>query len=65
MSEKSTAYRPKFNLKQISTKTILYVLLIFGAILSSFPFYWMLILATHTMQKIYPLPASLLAGSNR
>jgi len=64
MSTISALYRPKFNLKRFSTKTILYSVLIVGAILSFFPFYWMLTLSTHTMQSIIHYPPPFLPGKN-
>lgn len=36
--------------------------LIFGALISLFPFYWMFILATHPSQAIYQFPPKLLPG---
>ncbi len=64
MSDLALHYRPKFNWKRFSTKTLLYALLIIGAILSVFPFYWMLTLATHSMKEIIQYPPPFLPGAN-
>lgn len=64
MSTVPTSYKPKFNLKRFFTKTVLYTVLIIGGLLSAFPFYWMLILASHTMKSIIQYPPPFLPGSN-
>jgi ABC-type glycerol-3-phosphate transport system permease component len=46
------------------TKTALYSVLVLGAFLSFFPFYWMLILSTHTMQEIIHYPPPFLPGDH-
>lgn len=57
-------YQPKFNRKSFLTKIVLYAFLIVGGLLSAFPFYWMLILATHTMKSIIHYPPPFLPGAN-
>jgi ABC-type glycerol-3-phosphate transport system permease component len=57
-------YRPMFNWKRFFTKIGLYTLLIVGGLISAFPFYWMLILASHTMKSIIQYPPPFLPGSN-
>jgi ABC-type glycerol-3-phosphate transport system permease component len=64
MSTIPTRYKPKFNWKRFFTKVVLYTVLIVGGLLSAFPFYWMLILATHTMKAIIQYPPPFLPGSN-
>jgi ABC-type glycerol-3-phosphate transport system permease component len=41
-----------------------YLLLILGAVIAFFPFYWMLTLATHKSQMIFRYPPPLLPGTN-
>ena len=48
----------------ILTRVVLYTALIGGAILSFLPFYWMLVLATHSTHTIFRLPPPLLPGGN-
>jgi ABC-type glycerol-3-phosphate transport system permease component len=57
-------YRPQLNLKRFAVKAALYAVLIVGAVLSVFPFYWMLVLSTHTMQAIIHYPPPFLPGDN-
>jgi ABC-type glycerol-3-phosphate transport system permease component len=64
MSEVQTRRRYKFHWKRLLTKTGLYALLILGGLLSVFPFYWMLILASHTMKSIITYPPPFLPGGN-
>jgi cellobiose transport system permease protein len=64
MSAVSSQYRPKFNPRKSLTKICLYTLLIVGGLLSAFPFYWMLILASHTMKSIIQYPPPFLPGAN-
>ena len=64
MSTGPTRYKPKFNWKRFFTKTVLYTVLIVGGLLSAFPFYWMLILASHSMKAIIQYPPPFLPGSN-
>jgi ABC-type glycerol-3-phosphate transport system permease component len=64
MSAVSSHYRPKSNRKKSLTIIGLYTLLIVGGLLSAFPFYWMLILASHTMKSIIQYPPPFLPGTN-
>ncbi len=57
-------YQSKFDSKRFFTKAGLYAFLIVGGLLSAFPFYWMLILATHTMKSIIHYPPPFLPGGN-
>ncbi len=49
---------------QALSKIILYVIVIIGAVLSFLPFYWMLVLATHSTQTIFHYPPPLLPGNH-
>ena len=61
----SSASRSRFRAEtRILSETLLYAVLIAGAILSFLPFYWMLILATHNTQTIFRYPPPFLPGSN-
>jgi ABC-type glycerol-3-phosphate transport system permease component len=64
MSKVPVRYKSNLNRKRFLTKILLYTLLIGGALLSVFPFYWMLILASHTMKTIIQYPPPFLPGSN-
>lgn len=50
--------------RRLFARLVMYLVLIAGAILSFLPFYWMLILATHTTQTIFRYPPPLLPGGN-
>lgn len=49
---------------QALSKIVLYVIVIIGAVLSFLPFYWMLVLATHSTQTIFHYPPPLLPGNH-
>ncbi|WP_248926258.1 carbohydrate ABC transporter permease [Paenibacillus hamazuiensis] len=43
-------------------RTLIYVVLIAGAALSAYPFYWMLVIATRTRDAVYEMPPAILPG---
>jgi ABC-type glycerol-3-phosphate transport system permease component len=45
-------------------RTVLYLAIIAGALISFIPFYWMLVLATHDTQTIFSYPPPLLPGGH-
>ena len=44
-------------------RSILHVVLVLGALVSLFPFYWMLVMATNTTEVIFKYPPRLIPGS--
>lgn len=44
-------------------RVLFHALLLFGAFLSAFPFYWMLVLATHSTMEIFRWPPMFLPGA--
>ncbi|GHH99539.1 carbohydrate ABC transporter permease [Neobacillus kokaensis] len=49
--------------KKLSTKILIYSLLIIGVILSIAPFYWMIVGSTHPSGEIFRVPPKLLPGN--
>ena len=64
MNPNRSKQKTRSKISVILTKVVLYATLIGGAILSFLPFYWMLILATHSTHTIFRLPPPLLPGGN-
>ncbi len=48
----------------LPSRILFYGILLLGAFLSAFPFYWMLVLGTQSMTQIFQWPPTLLPGSN-
>jgi cellobiose transport system permease protein len=44
------------------SRTLVYVVLLLGAIASAYPFYWMLVIGTRTKEAAYQLPPAILPG---
>lgn len=55
--------RPRPRRRPVS-RALLYALLLLGAFLSAFPFYWMLVLSTQSSTAIFHWPPPLLPGPN-
>jgi len=49
-------------MKQVSYKSLGYLLLILGAIISLFPFYWAIVSSTHVSGKVFAKPPTLFFG---
>ncbi|SHF63715.1 carbohydrate ABC transporter membrane protein 2, CUT1 family [Caldanaerobius fijiensis DSM 17918] len=45
-------------------KTLLYLILFCGGILMIFPFYWMVVLSTHSAQEIFKFPPPIIFGND-
>ena len=60
----STLPKSQSNWTRPLQRALLNTILVLGAVLSAFPFYWMLVLGTHSSTEIFSWPPSFLPGSN-
>lgn len=51
-------------MKAVTSKTLLYLVLILGVFITAFPFYWMFVLATLSRGEIFTFPPTMWFGSN-
>jgi multiple sugar transport system permease protein len=59
-----SVFKSRRKWRNVWEKGLLNGLLLLGAVLSAFPFYWMLVLATHSTMEIFHWPPLFLPGTN-